>query len=111
VKQKYVIIERKDTLEVLIREYAELEKEEFAFICEEIYKIDDLKAAAKEDFASFVTYLRRPNMYPKQEYAETIAQSVIAFISSENVATTTEVVFENVEVFAPKDNLVDERLR
>ncbi len=111
MKQKYVIVKRDDAREVWIREYTELEKDEFAFICEERYRMDDLEVVTKEDLQSVANCLRRPNMYPKMEYAEIIAQAVISHISPENEAITTEVVFDDVEVFKSKENVVDERLR
>ena len=110
MKQKYVLVKRKDAQEVLIREYVELEKEQFAFICEEKYRMDDLQAAAKNDIPSLVAYLRRPNMYPKQDYAEKIAQTAMELLSPENDASVLEIVFDDVEAFEPRENLVDDRL-
>lgn len=111
MKQKYVVVKRDDAPEVLIREYTELEKDEFAFICEERYNLDELKTGAKEDIKKVANHLRRPNMYPKMEYAEKIAQAVISLISPENEAITTEVVFNDAEVFKSKESIVNERLR
>ena len=97
--------------DVLLREYAELEKDDFAFICEERYDMDGLGSISPEDISGFVTHLRRPNMYPKRAYAEKIARALISLIASGNGDSTAEVIFDDVEVFRPEDNVLSERLR
>lgn len=111
MKQKYVVVKVTDTKDVWLREYTELEKGEFAFICEERYSIEDLARAAKTGVPGVVESLRRPNMYPKIEYAEKIAQAVVSLISPENENSSAEVVFDDVEVFRSNASVMSERLK
>ncbi len=105
MKQKYVVSNNPDTKQISIREYTELEKGEFTFVCEEIYDHSEIEAAATKDTGALVSCLRRPNMYPKQAYAEQIAQTVQNILTDEGEpAASAEVLFDDVEEFMTEED-------
>lgn len=110
MKQKYLITILPETQEISIREYAELEKDEFAFICEEIHDADVLRVAAPDGAGSLVPIIRRPNMYPRQDYGERIAQGIIDLLSNETGESSVEIFIDDADVFKSSDNDIDSRV-
>ena len=110
MKQKYIITILQESNEVSIREYAELEKGEFSFICEEIHDTKALKAAIPEGAGNLVPILRRPNMYPRQDYGEKIAMGIIDLLNDAAMETSTEVFINDADDFIPADDDFDPRV-
>ena len=76
MKQKYVILKdvQEDTL--IIREYAELDKEILSLLCEEAYQGSVIKRALENGRPELMAALRTKNMYPPSLFAEKIAVAV-----------------------------------
>jgi len=110
MKQKYLITLLQETREISIREYAELEEGEFAFVCEEIHDAEVFRSAMRDDARSLVSIVRRPNMYPRQDFGERIAQGIIDLLSDETGATSREIFISDADVFTPSDNDIDPRV-
>jgi hypothetical protein len=110
MNQKYLISTDPETEQLSIREYAELEKGEFAFVCEEIHDAGELRAAMSDGVESLVSMVRRPNMYPRQDFGERIARGIIDLLSDETGATSMEVFISDADVFAPSDTDIDPRV-
>ena len=110
MKQKYLITILQETREVSIREYAELEKGDFAIVCEEIHDAEVLRAAMLDGARSLVSIVRRPNMYPRQDFGEKIAQGIIDLLNDETGATSREIFISDADVFTPSDNDIDPRV-
>jgi hypothetical protein len=110
LKQKYDITISPDTGKLTIQEYAELEKGEFAFVCEEIYEIDEFKNAMDGGVEELVTIVRRPNMYPRQDYGERIAQEIIDLLNDTTGATSGKVLINDRDDFIQEKEDVDPRV-
>jgi hypothetical protein len=107
MKQKYVITIIEEAAQISIREYAELEKGEFAFVCEELHDIEMMRAAIPDGAGSLVAIVRRPNMYPRQDYGEKIAQGIIDLLNDTSGETCMEIFINDADDFAPADNDFD----
>ncbi len=76
MKQKYLILKNPEKNELIIREFAELDKERFSLLCEEAYDDEMIEAAIEEGVNTLISKLRTQNMYPIGHYAKKIAESV-----------------------------------
>lgn len=110
MKQKYHISFSPETEALSIQEFAELEKGEFAFVCEEIHDAKVFRDAMGGGAEGLVPIVRRPNMYPRQDFGVKIAQGIIALLSNGSGVTTHEVVIDDVDAFAASENDIDPRV-
>ena len=98
MKQKYAII-RDDTQNTLVvREYAELDKEMMSLLCEEAYSQEAMLAAVNEGHQSVIDAIRTNNMYPPTVFAEPIAQAIEG-IFAEGGNASAELFFDDKELF------------
>jgi len=99
MKQKYAIERNKETGNLTIKEYAELDKGLFSLIFEETYPGDVLSAAIKEGPIAVISAIRTPSLYPIAEYAEKIAEKIIETFDSETLSVEpVELVFNDVKL-------------
>lgn len=110
MKQKYLISMSPETQKLSIREYAELEKGEFAFVCEENHDIDDCRSAMENGIESLVAVVRRPNMYPRQDFGEKIAQGIIGLLNDEAGETVCEILIDEREDFMAEKEDIDPKV-
>ena len=102
MKQKYLILKDDAKKALIIREFAELDKEIFSLLCQETYQNEDIKAAIKEGMEALIATLRTPNMYPIGRYAAQIAEEVINLYKSKE-ADSKEIYFND------RDILIEDR--
>ncbi len=99
MKQKYSILNDKATGKLIIKEYAELDKEHFSLIFEESYDAQEIKAAVKNGKDELISVLRTPNLYPIAEYADKIAEEVILLIKGKSKADEPiELIFNDIDL-------------
>lgn len=110
MKQKYLISMSPETQKLFIREYAELEKGEFAFVCEEVHDIDSFRNAMGGGAMALVPIVRRPNMYPRQDFCEKIAQGIIDLLNDESGATSCEVLINDIDDFVEAEDDIDPKV-
>ena len=110
MKQKYLIAFLQETQEVSIREYAELEKGEFALICEEVHDADVLRDAMADGVQRLVPIIRRPNMYPRQDFGEKIAQGIVDLLEDTTGETSLEIFINDADDFIPAADDFDSRV-
>lgn len=98
MKQKYVI-ERSDSGDdIVVKEYAELDKETLSLLCEENYSAADLTAAQQRGKTALIEAIRTNNMYPPGLYADQIADAIIGLMASD-ATPSTELFFDDKELF------------
>lgn len=83
MKQKYTILKDEKKKELIIKEFAELDKEVLSFLCEERYGENAVKSAIEEGKDALVAALRTHNMYPPVLYADKISEAVMSLYASE----------------------------
>lgn len=97
MKQKYLIFKNKTSDSLTIQEFAELDKDMFSLICEESYEWQDIQNAMSDGKARLISKLRTPNLYPIAEYADKIADSVMAIHQGDGTSEDpAELVFDDV---------------
>ena len=85
MKQKYLMIKSDERNELIIREFAELDKEDFfELLCEVTFGNEAIDSAIIKGTRALISALRTQNMYPPIFYAEKIAESVVKLYSSHN---------------------------
>jgi len=97
MKQKYTIIKDSENIQLIIREFAELEKEKLSLLCEEAYPNDTIRSAIKKGKGAVISTLRTNNLYPVSKYAERIAQAVIDLFASKD-KESAELLFDDIEL-------------
>ena len=98
MKQKFAIIKDDDQQNILVREYAELDKEMMSLLCEETYPIEALKTAVATGPQAVVNTLRTNNMYPPTVFAQAIAEAVEGLLGEDGNASA-ELFFDDKELF------------
>jgi hypothetical protein len=64
MKQKYTIIKDSKNKQLIVREFAELDKEILSLLCEETYEQKVILAAIKKGKEDLISALRTNNLYP-----------------------------------------------
>ena len=109
MKQKYSISKDSTTGSLIIKEYAELDKEIFSLIFEESYDVKMIEDAVKNGKKELITVLRTPNLYPFAEYAEKIADTVILLIEGKSPTDEPiELVFDDIKLMQKKEKIHEE---
>ena len=82
MKQKYLILKDNDKKALIIREFAELDKEILSPLCEETYDAKVIHSAIKAGKETLIRVLRTKNMYPPGIYANQIADAVLSIFAA-----------------------------
>jgi len=108
MKQKYLISKENDQKKMIIKEFAELDKERFSLLCEEEYDNNIIKSAISKGKETLISELRTNNMYPPGVYAEKIAQAVIDIFASKE-SQYIELSFNDIDLLikeqAPSEDI------
>ncbi|MFH2219862.1 MAG: hypothetical protein ABII68_09410 [Pseudomonadota bacterium] len=100
MKQKYETLKDDENNKLVIREYAELDKEILSFVCEQTYDLKDIRAAAKKGKRALISALRTQNVYPAARYAEKLADSVTDLLKSKD-NQPRELFFDDLDLLPP----------
>lgn len=114
MKQKYLILKNDEKTKLIIREFAELDKEIFSFLCEETFDDESVKSAIAIGQEALIATLRNNNLFPIGLYAKEIAAAVTKMYESGN-DQSVELVFDDHELIkkeqeepAVEDDIEDE---
>jgi hypothetical protein len=99
MKQKYEIQKDEDNKRLIIREFAELDKDVMSLLCEENYDKKAVKSAISAGREALITALRTKNLYPPGLYAGKIADKVAEMYGSKG-KVSEEIVFDDLEFLA-----------
>ncbi len=114
MKQKYLILKNDEKTKLIIREFAELDKEMFSFLCEETFDDESVTSAISIGQDSLIATLRTKNLFPIGIYAKKIAAAVTKMYESGN-DQSVDLVFDDHDLIkkeqekpAAKDDIEDE---
>ena len=109
MKQKYAILKDDENKRLIIREYAELDKEIYSLLCEETYEDSNVKQAISGGKEVLIAALRTNNFYPPILQADKISDAVMAVYASGN-AQPVEIYIDDIEHLAkePIELLTDD---
>ena len=102
MKQKYTIIKDSKNRQLIIREFAELDKEILSLLCEETYEQKDIRAAIKKGQENLISALRTNNLYPPGIYAKKIADAIKDLYATKE-KESEELFFDDLELLAEAD--------
>lgn len=114
MKQKYTILKNDEKTGIIIREFAELDKEIFSFLCEETFDDKTVKSAIEKGQDALIQTLRTQNLFPLGIYAKEIAEAVKKIYES-GEDQPVELLFNDIDLLAkeeekplPVDDIEDE---
>jgi hypothetical protein len=99
MKQKYTIVKDDKNKQLIIREFAELDKEILSLLCEETYDQKLIRAAIKSGKEELIAALRTNNLYPPGIYADKIANAVKELYANK-AKESEDLFFNDLELLA-----------
>jgi len=93
MKQKYVIELDQERNHLILKEFAELDKDILSFLCQQSYDMGAIENAIGDGKPALITALRTDNMYPPTVYASEIAERVMTMLSSSD-KDPQEILFD-----------------
>ena len=97
MKQKFTLIKNDGQKKLIIKEYAELDKDKLSLLCEETYDAEAVTDAISENTEALITALRTKNMYPPSAYMNQIAEAVVSLYESDMVETK-DLILNDMDV-------------
>jgi hypothetical protein len=97
MKQKYAILKNDEKTGIIIREFAELDKEIFSFLCEESFNDEIVKSAIEKGQEALIQTLRTQNLFPLGIYAKEIA-AVVKKMYETGDDQPVELIFDDVDL-------------
>ena len=94
MKQKYLILKNDKKTKLIIREFAELDKKMFSFLCEETFDDESITSAIAIGEDALIETLRTKNLFPIGIYAKEVAAAVTTMYESGN-DQSVELVFDD----------------
>ena len=105
MKQKYTIVKDDKNKQLIIREFAELDKEVMSLLCEETYEQKAIRAAIKSGREDLIAALRTNNLYPPGIYAQRIADAVKELFATKG-KESEDLFFDDLELLT-KESAVE----
>lgn len=99
MRQKYEIVRDDDQKRLIIREFAELDKDTMSLLCEESFEKKAVKTAMAGGREALIAALRTKNLYPPGIYAAKIADAVAGLMNAKG-KSTEEIVLDDLEFLA-----------
>jgi len=114
MKQKYLILKNNEKTKLIIKEFAELDKEMFSFLCEETFDDESITSAIAIGQEALIETLRNNSLFPIGLYAKEIAAAVTKMYESGN-DQSVELLFDDHDLLkkeqeepAVEDNIESE---
>ena len=98
MKQQYTIHKDTENKRLIIKEYAELDKEILSLLCEESYDDAWITSAIQNGTAALIKVLRTRNMYPPSAFVGKIAAAVVSLYDAGG-EQSIEITFDDKELF------------
>ena len=101
MKQKYLLLKNDEKTKLIIREFAELDKDKFSLLCEETFDNESVESAIAKGKETLIATLRTQNLFPIGIFAEKIAEGVINLWESEN-DQSVELFFSDIDLLTKR---------
>jgi len=105
MRQRYMIIKNEKNSELLIREFAELDKGLFSLLYEEIYDENKILAATQEGKESLIRAILTNSFYPPRIYAEPIADEIAKMYQPDG-KSSSELLFDDIDLFQKEADIL-----
>jgi len=97
MKQKYFILKDTKKKVLVIKEFAELDKESFSLLCEEIFQEERITSAIAKGKEALVLTIRTKNMYPIAPFAAKLSEEVTKLYESKE-KDSIEISFDDIDI-------------
>jgi len=97
MRQKFTLLKNGSSNSLVIKEYAELEKDSQSLLCEETYPLTEIKKALKLGRDNLIRLLCTNNLYPPAIYIDQIAQSVERMVEPKG-QDTSDLFFDDIDL-------------
>lgn len=98
MKQKYSITKDMEKQQLIINEYAELDKEIMSLLCSQVYDIKTIQEALPRGQEALIQAIRTINFYPPFFYANAIASNVMTILNTDNQDyQPIELIFDDAD--------------
>ena len=83
MKHKFVLSKENENATLLIREFAELNKDTFVLVCEASYDAEQIREAMARGREAVLAKVRTPNFYPPITFTERVVSGVLDLMGAE----------------------------
>ena len=104
MKQKYTISKNDEKTGIIIKEFAELDKEMFSLLCEEMYADEIVKTAIAKGKDAVMQTLRTQNLFPIGIYSKAIAEAVMKMYET-NDDQPVELTFDDLDLMTKETDI------
>jgi hypothetical protein len=102
MKQKYLISKGDAGNTLVIKEFAEIDKEVFSILCEGTYDLKTVCEALDSGINQFSEVIRNRNFFPAFSTLEKISEGITSLIES-NSDETVEIFIDDASILSKKD--------
>lgn len=107
MKQKYMIEKGDNKTDLIIREFAELEKAEYSLLMEETYNLSTIQKAAEEGMEALMTAIKTHDLFPPHAMAEKIAEGITALLN-DSERDSVEVAIDDANILKEEEAGLEE---
>jgi len=107
LKHKYLILKDNEKNGLIIKEFAETDKDIHSLLCIEKYDDEAVKSAIEKGKDELVSTLRTVNIYPPGILADKLAETVMDLYARENWNETLEVFFNDLSLLEAEAEELD----
>ncbi len=107
MKQKYSISKNIENQQIVINEYAELDKEIMSLLCTQTYDFETVEAAIQKGKDTLFRIVRNINFYPPYFYTNAISDTIIGLMRSDDNGPK-ELLFDDVDLLATEEPDMDD---
>ncbi len=107
MKHKYLILKDNEKNGLIIKEFAETDKDIHSLLCIEKYDDEAVKSAIEKGKDELVSTLRTVNIYPPGILADKLAETVMDLYARENWNETLEVFFNDLSLLEAEAEELD----
>ena len=98
MKQKYTISRNDDNASISITEYSEVDKDIYAQLCTESFRIADLPKPLQDNTESIIQVFRTRNLFPPGDYAARIADSLAELLADDSQRIVEVKIDDKAEI-------------
>ncbi len=109
MKQKYIIVKGDKKTDLIIQEFAELEKRQYSFLMEGTYNLADIKKAADDGMEALMNAIKTNDLFPPHSITEKIAEAVPALLADKE-KDSIEVAVDDAKILKEEEAALEEDL-
>jgi hypothetical protein len=111
MKQKYSIFKNDKEKKLIIKEFAELDKDMMFFLCEETYDTKAIKAEMAKGKRALISAIRTHNLFPNKKYADEMAEAIMSVYESKG-DQSVDLLFDDIDMLSKRQKplIIDDEI-